>query len=302
MSPRLTAGVGGAAADPWVWGPLLVTAGCLAGWCWEVRRERRLRSRAGLLMGEPAGRERPERPMPSGVRAGRQQHPPGGRSGCSPESRLRAHRQWWKRRVRDSRLRAGAAALGSVALAVTFIGGVLGWLFGCAGAYCVWRLAARRGESEASSEEQAEARIAAEQLPLTAELLAACLAAGSAPARAADEVGRSVGGPLGTRLIRAATELQLGAEPAAVWGRFGALPGGDVFVRSMERAGSGGAPAVESVTRLAAELRARASRAATTRARRAAVLVTGPLGLCFLPAFLAVGVAPVVMGLARSLL
>jgi hypothetical protein len=32
------------------------------------------------------------------------------------------------------------------------------------------------------------------------------------------------------------------------------------------------------------------------------VLVTGPLGLCFLPAFLAVGVAPVVMGLAGSLL
>ena len=35
---------------------------------------------------------------------------------------------------------------------------------------------------------------------------------------------------------------------------------------------------------------------------RAAVLVTAPVGLCFLPAFLAVGVAPVVIGLADGLL
>ncbi|OEV29597.1 hypothetical protein AN219_15615, partial [Streptomyces nanshensis] len=66
--------------------------------------------------------------------------------------------------------------------------------------------------------------------------------------------------------------------------------------------GTAGAPAVDQVTRLTRELRARRARDASARARRAAVLVTGPLGLCFLPAFLAVGVAPVVLGLARSLL
>jgi hypothetical protein len=32
------------------------------------------------------------------------------------------------------------------------------------------------------------------------------------------------------------------------------------------------------------------------------VLATAPLGLCFLPAFLLVGVAPVVMGLAGTIL
>ena len=32
------------------------------------------------------------------------------------------------------------------------------------------------------------------------------------------------------------------------------------------------------------------------------VLITAPVGLCFLPAFLAVGVAPVVIGLATGLL
>jgi hypothetical protein len=32
------------------------------------------------------------------------------------------------------------------------------------------------------------------------------------------------------------------------------------------------------------------------------VLITGPLGLCFLPAFLVLGVAPVVIGLATAAL
>ena len=41
---------------------------------------------------------------------------------------------------------------------------------------------------------------------------------------------------------------------------------------------------------------------AEARAQRAAVLITAPLGLCFLPAFLVLGVAPVVIGLADDVL
>ncbi|SCK45763.1 Type II secretion system (T2SS), protein F [Streptomyces sp. WMMB 714] len=286
------------AADPRVWVPLLVACGALAGLCWELWKGRRARTRGRLLLGQAAGREQPERPEQRGSAGLRRS----GRAARPPQHCLDAHRQWWRRRVRRGRLRAGAAATGAGALIVTVVEGVPGWLAAGIGAYCVWRWAVRREGSDVGSGDLAELRTAGAQLPLAAELLAACLAAGSAPDRAADAVGRSVGGPLGARLTKAATELHLGAEPAAVWGRFGSLPGGATFVRSMERAGSGGVPAAESVTRLAAELRATASRAAAARARRAAVLVTGPLGLCFLPAFLAVGVAPVVIGLARSLL
>ncbi|MFV2119458.1 type II secretion protein F, partial [Streptomyces sp. Act-28] len=56
------------------------------------------------------------------------------------------------------------------------------------------------------------------------------------------------------------------------------------------------------VSRLAVGLRADRARAAAARAQRAQVLITAPVGLCFLPAFLAVGVAPVVIGLAGRLL
>ncbi|MFD7510220.1 type II secretion system F family protein, partial [Streptomyces sp. NPDC059853] len=119
---------------------------------------------------------------------------------------------------------------------------------------------------------------------------------------AAGAVGGSLGGPLGDGLRRAATELRLGGEPAAVWKRFGQLPGAAGLARRLELAGASGAPAVAAVAAEAAECRGRRRRVAQSTARRAAVLVTGPLGLCFLPAFLLIGVAPVVIGLAKELM
>ncbi|MFE6226719.1 type II secretion system F family protein [Streptomyces sp. NPDC057854] len=145
-------------------------------------------------------------------------------------------------------------------------------------------------------------REAVRRLPEAADLLAACASAGAGPAEAAEAVGRSMGGPLGERLLRTAAELRLGGDPAEVWGRFGAIPGAEGLARCMERAGASGAPAADAVARHAAGLRAASARTAAARARRAQVLISAPVGLCFLPAFLAVGVAPVVIGLASGLL
>jgi hypothetical protein len=61
-------------------------------------------------------------------------------------------------------------------------------------------------------------------------------------------------------------------------------------------------PAAAPVAGLGADARADWARTATARARRAAVLVTAPMGLCFLPAFVTVGVLPVVIGLAGGVL
>ncbi|SCK47545.1 type II secretion system F family protein [Streptomyces sp. WMMB 322] len=262
-----------------MWLVLLVSGTCTAGSAREMWRDRTVRRRTRELLPatgvEPTGRGR----RLLGGLVGRRART-GSRRG----------------------LREAGVALGVTALAVVVIGGVTGWVVAGAGAYGVRWWMRRQEATGASADETTEASAAAEQLPLAAELMAACLAAGSGPAQAADAVGRSLGGPLGIRLIRTATELRLGAEPAAAWAHFASLPGSEGFVRSMERAGTAGAPAVAQVTRLTGELRARRARHASARARRAAVLVTGPLGLCFLPAFLAVGVAPVVMGLAGSLL
>lgn len=205
------------------------------------------------------------------------------------------------------RLRETAAALIPFSVGVLVAGGPVGWCGGTAAGLFAWWWERRRSVSTAPSADadakaEADAHRVGRQLPLAADLLSACLTAGAAPAQAADAVGRAVGGTLGARLVRAAAELRLGGEQAAVWGEFGNLPGCRQLARCMERAGTSGVPPAQSVARLAADCRARRSRAASERARRVAVQVTGPLGLCFLPAFLAVGVAPVILGLARTLL
>ncbi|MFC9397696.1 type II secretion system F family protein [Streptomyces sp. NPDC057027] len=224
-------------------------------------------------------------------------------------------------RVRRTRRRAGSLVEGPEPRPRKAPGGVppwmgrwlpplvgvgVGWvLFGGVGGLCVGALVAagmRRRAARRVSRPTGDEKEAVRHLPLAADLLAACAASGAGPGEAAEAVGRSLGGPLGERLSRTAAELRLGGEPAEVWGRFGAIPGAEGLARCMERAGSSGAPAAEAVARHAAALRAARARAAAAGARRAQVLISAPVGLCFLPAFLAVGVAPVVIGLAAGLL
>ncbi len=45
-----------------------------------------------------------------------------------------------------------------------------------------------------------------------------------------------------------------------------------------------------------------AASAADARAQRASVLIAGPLGLCYLPAFVCLGIVPIVAGLAGDVL
>ncbi|MHC3471477.1 type II secretion system F family protein [Streptomyces sp. 7R007] len=181
------------------------------------------------------------------------------------------------------------------------IGGVVGVLAGLALAAGLWRWRGRQTAGGGGTG-PADPGEAARQLPLAADLLAACIAAGAGPVVAAQAVGEALGGPVGEALARGAAEVRLGGEPAEAWRRLGALPDAGALARLMERADVSGAPAAGPVARLAADARAEWSRTATARARRAAVMVTAPVGLCFLPAFIAIGVLPVVIGLAGGVL
>ncbi|MGW8782740.1 type II secretion system F family protein [Streptomyces sp. NPDC055796] len=192
---------------------------------------------------------------------------------------------------------AWAGPAGALLAAWVLVGGVPGVLAGCGAAIGV-----RRWLRRARPPAGVDPREAERQLPLAADLLAACLAAGAAPVEAAEVVGESLGGPVGERLALAGAELRLGGEPGAAWGRLAQIPGARPLAQCLERAARTGAPAAEPVSRLAKALREDRARQAGARAQRAAVLVTAPVGLCFLPAFLAVGVAPVVIGMASGLL
>ncbi|WP_338015959.1 type II secretion system F family protein [Streptomyces sp. CB02923] len=195
------------------------------------------------------------------------------------------------------RERAGAAVVAG--FVVILVGGVAGGVLGLAVAYGAGRW--QRRTKARAARQTAENGLRAALAP-AADLLAACLAAGAGPRESAEAVGRSLGGTVGERLRRVAAELRLGGDPATTWRRFGALPGAQGLATYMERAGISGVPAVEGVSRIAAELRAQACRASAERARRAGVLITLPLTACFLPAFLALGVVPVLIGLASALM
>lgn len=194
--------------------------------------------------------------------------------------------------------RSWTPPLGALLLVYVLVDGVAGGVIGLAAAGAVHRWQ----RTHASAEVPADDPVAARQLPLAADLLAACASAGAGPREAAAAVGQSLPGPVGEQLIRTAAELRLGGEPAQAWGGFAAVPGAAELARCLARADSTGAPAAEPVSRLAHRLRAAHARTAVAGARKAQVLITAPVGLCFLPAFLVVGVAPVVLGLAAGLL
>jgi hypothetical protein len=74
------------------------------------------------------------------------------------------------------------------------------------------------------------------------------------------------------------------------------------LLRAVARATATGAPLADTVRDVASDARERARWEALERARRAGVHAVGPLAACFLPAFVLVGVVPVVAGVARALL
>ena len=149
----------------------------------------------------------------------------------------------------------------------------------------------------------------ARELPRVADLLAACLQAGLPLPAAAAEVGRVVDEPTGRRLrrlvVRSAAQgvdngsalespgTGRGPDPTDGWWR---------LERAVVRAAERGAPLADVLAALAADERDRARWAAEEAARKAGVRAVGPLAACFLPAFVLVGVVPVVVGVAGSVL
>ncbi|UPW03095.1 type II secretion system F family protein [Rhodococcus pyridinivorans] len=139
-------------------------------------------------------------------------------------------------------------------------------------------------------------------LPAAFDLFAACLRAGMPAGSAARVVAESAPPDLAAALRRGADRLALGADPADAWGGSGAVDALDDFARAARRSAKSGAPLSDTVAELAVRHRAETEDRVAAEIDRAGVLVSGPLGLCFLPAFVCLGIVPVVVGLARDVL
>jgi pilus assembly protein TadC len=144
------------------------------------------------------------------------------------------------------------------------------------------------------------------ELPRVADLLATCLQAGLPLPAAAAEVGRVVDESSARRLRRLV--VQVGSPSSGLGsgvgpGRGATMPDGWFRLeRAVVRAAERGAPLADVLAALAADERDRARWAAEEAARRAGVRAVGPLAACFLPAFVLVGVLPVVVGVAGTVL
>jgi Flp pilus assembly protein TadB len=186
---------------------------------------------------------------------------------------------------------AGAAPL-------LLLGGVLGLVAAVVVTGLVWRaLGSREPAHERRRREQV-----ARSLPHVVDLLAVALASGSSPTGALSAVAAALDGPVVADLRAAEHGLRLGRDPGRVWRELADRPGLTVLGRAMSRAIESGASVSEALHRLAQDLQAAASLEAESRARAVGVRAAAPLGLCLLPAFVLVGVVPLVAGTVAALL
>jgi pilus assembly protein TadC len=115
-------------------------------------------------------------------------------------------------------------------------------------------------------------------------------------------VAGAVDGPLGAELAEVAARIRLGADPAAEWLALAREPVLAPLGRAAARASASGAPVAATLARLARDQRRTARAAASARARTAGVRAVAPLGLCFLPAFVLLGIVPAVAGIAQNVM
>jgi pilus assembly protein TadC len=140
-------------------------------------------------------------------------------------------------------------------------------------------------------------------------LLAAELQCGAPTDLAIDAVTMAVREHGDDRLRRAVEPISvvgrllwLGTEPEQAWAMLAELPQLAPVAAAGRRCADSGARLAGALTDAADQLRHRQLQQALSQAQRAGVWALLPLGCCFLPAFVCVGIVPVVIGIAGQVL
>lgn len=121
------------------------------------------------------------------------------------------------------------------------------------------------------------------------------------PVDAPGSGARSMSATRARSLGNVAALLDLGATPEAAWNAVADDPDLTPLASAAVRSAAGGARMADAVRDQAVRLRESIRGGREGRAGRAGVLIAAPLGLCFLPAFICIGLVPVVIGLFGSL-
>ncbi len=139
------------------------------------------------------------------------------------------------------------------------------------------------------------------QAPVVADLLATAIAAGATVPEALVVVSRAVDDPIRSRMASVVTAVELGADPNFAWATWLDEPALSPIAQAIIRSQHSGSPLSVVLDSAAVDMRHAYRADVEARARAAGVRAVAPLALCFLPAYLLVGVVPVVAGFARSM-
>lgn len=184
---------------------------------------------------------------------------------------------------------AVAAVIGAVAVLGPSRGLLVGCVLAPGAALAVTHLDARAGRAPPRRE-----------LALCLDLVAAALRGGQPLPAALALAAPAASEPTATELTRVARLLRLGADPVEAWR---GIADDDVLAPVAQaacRSADSGIRLAHGLERVGEDIRAAVRAAAEARAQRAGILAMAPLGLCFLPAFVCLGVVPVVVGIAAK--
>lgn len=136
--------------------------------------------------------------------------------------------------------------------------------------------------------------------PMVADLLAACLASGASTAVATKATAEALGGPVADVLNQCVTQFNLGASADRVWKPISDEPALAPIARAILRSAQTGAPLTSVLLRVADDLRLTRRTQLEQAAKTVGVKAVAPLGLCFLPAFMLLGVVPLIASLITA--
>ncbi|MCC2309484.1 type II secretion system F family protein [Cellulomonas chengniuliangii] len=183
-----------------------------------------------------------------------------------------------------------------VLVSVLLVGAGAGWALGP----CVRRAAVAAPRAGGAGRDRDARAVAPLDVSLVLELVDVALATGVSVPHALQAVGAAVGGRDGEALERTGSMLVLGSSWQEAWAR--APRRLEAVARCLEPAWSAGSAPGAALRSQAAAVRRGRQRAAREAAARMGVHLVLPLGLCFLPAFVLLGLAPVMLSLAEGLL
>ncbi|WP_368492323.1 type II secretion system F family protein [Cutibacterium sp.] len=157
------------------------------------------------------------------------------------------------------------------------------------------------GRLESSAHRREEQRRAA-QLPEILMMLSSAMEAGLPLRSAVTTVAESSEGPCAEDLRRLTSSLAVGVSDAQAWNALASVPAWRDPAQDISRAVDSGEGISELLSAHAAQLQVAAAEQAEKKARKAGVDAIGPLVCCHLPAFLLVGVVPIIAGMVLGVL